>query len=158
MRLEGGVGDMLLSHYLTTVLLMPEADFGSPAVAGQVRLKHLDALWGLLTSEGQDGDPFAAVVPRYKLPLEPAAAALLTAALPDLQLEALLPPFMALVREQLSEEHIGAEHTIVDIVGYMEVGEDFLTDLPWFRHFPDQLQMKNIVGVIQVLKAATDQL
>jgi len=48
----------------------------------------------------------------------------------------------------LSETHIGANKPIKSIIGYLEgPNDDYLVDLPWFKHFPDKIQMRYILDV-----------
>lgn len=91
-ELHSGVSEMLLSKYLETVLLMPEVNIELPSrvVVQEVRLKHLEGLWGLLI-ELTNVDMFANIPSKYRQPLLPEDELELQSALTSLKLDILLP-------------------------------------------------------------------
>jgi hypothetical protein len=57
------------------------------------------------------------------------------------------------ITSRLADEHYGKDKPIKEIVGFLEAGDAFLSDLAWFeQHFPKSLQMRNILDVYTVLE------
>lgn len=49
----------------------------------------------------------------------------------------------------------GADQSIKTTVGYLDVGDVYMIDLPWFaQNFPESLQMRNMMAAYDVLVAA----
>jgi hypothetical protein len=140
-QLGAALGSTSLSAYLQEVLLMRREDVGEPAVravAQQVQLQHLAAVWQQLRE--CTGDVLAAVRPKYRAALPDGARAALLGAVGagQLRLPLLLPVLGDFLSAQLVEDHTSAAMGLKDMLGYC-TGEDGekLVDLPWFEeNFP----------------------
>lgn len=159
-RLDSAVGEMTLSEYLRTVLLLDEAGLGSRVVAQQVRLKHIEALWNLLQSLTADAsDAFSKVHPKYCEPLGDVATEQLTEAASQLDCTTLLPVFKSFVVRQLADDDthtatITPDSNIKENIGWLEAGDNWLLDLPWFADsFPDGIVMANAVECYRLLES-----
>jgi hypothetical protein len=153
--LDTTLGDMLLSKYISTVLMDP-TEIGSRIVAQQVRLKHLESLWGLLM-ELTTADVFANIDARYKKPLEEATMSELLAATgkENFDTEALLGCMKSLILEQLKNGILSPDATAYSTLEWTLLGEEELRDVPWFcDHFPRSLPMSQIVEAYHVLRGA----
>ena len=137
-RLGDEVGEMGLSSYLADDLLMDErevAAFGL-AIRQQIKLKHLEALWDLLQSL-TDVDVFAEVLEDYRVDLPPAAAASLSEATAQLDLNILLPALKSFVLSQLTRPGTDASAMLKSALDWTTHDGEFLSDYEWFNdHFP----------------------
>lgn len=159
-RLDSAVGEMTLSEYLRTVLLLDEAGLGGRVVAQQVRLKHIEALWTLLQGLTADAsDAFAKVHAKYCEPLSDEAAQQLTEAAERLDSVVLLPVFKTFIARQLADDDthtatITPDSKIKDNIGWLEAGDNWLLDLPWFAEtFPDSIDMSMAVSSYKLLES-----
>jgi hypothetical protein len=145
------VGEKTLGEYIRTVLLMKEADFGSRTISQQVRLKHIDSLWKLLR-DVTVVDPFANVRPKYRESLDEKQSEALLAATALMDVEVLLPLLREFICGQLTEEHIDKESSLKATLGFLESGDAYLSDLPWFASsFPAALLMKHAMATYELL-------
>jgi hypothetical protein len=70
-----------------------------------------------------------------------------------LDLSAFLPVLRQYIISQLIESHTSNTLSIKSVIGYLEVGESYLLDLPWFeQYFPEEIQMKYIFNVFTILE------
>lgn len=164
--LDASVGSMLLAQYLSTVLLLDPAALRSRVVVAGVRLRHVDALWTLL-HDFTSCDPFANLSPIYCEELSDEDKSALTVAVQNggdggegaagLSLAAHIAELLPLLKDfmiaQLSEEHIGKNLPVTAIVGHLELDDAYLMDLPWWKNFPEELRMKNMQAIYNVLEA-----
>jgi len=147
------VGDKTLGEYVKNVLLLESAEFGSKIISEQVCLKHIDSLWKLLRDFCVT-DPFAAVSPKYREKLDAKAHEMLLKTSDSLDKKVILPLLKEFITSRLSDEHYGKDKPIKEIVGFLEAGDSFLSDLGWFNtHFPAMLQMRHILDVYTILEA-----
>ena len=66
----------------------------------------------------------------------------------------LCPLLRAYVVEHLGEEHTDARAPVRDAIGWLEAGDTFLMDRPWFDRFPPEIAMAGVVAALGVLEAA----
>jgi len=149
------VGEKKLGEYVKTVLMMDEAEFGSRLIGDVVRLKHIDSLWRLLR-EYTVVDPFEAVRPKYKEPLDEKLAASLTHACEKLDTRTLLPCLRDFIEEILTEDYMNVAATIKEMIGQRAVGDppSYLESFEWFNEFPSDIFMKNIVAAYHCIERA----
>mmetsp|Transcript_2295 Transcript_2295/g.4234 ORF Transcript_2295/g.4234 Transcript_2295/m.4234 type:complete len:332 (+) Transcript_2295:124-1119(+) len=147
-RLE--VGEKTLGEYVSTVLMLNQAEFQSKVVVQQVCLKHIDSLYKLLKSL-TTVDLFANVRPKYRETLDQKMAQELGEIALSLDTRSLCPLLQDFVTEQLKEDHISADESIKTIIGYLELNDTYLTDFPWFQQFPEHIPMRFMMDVYSVL-------
>lgn len=148
------IGERYLGDYTKSVLMMEHAEFGSPTVAKQVQLKHIDAVWKML-QDYSIVDHFANIRPKYRQSLPPPAARGLTTLASRLDLDLLLPLMKEFITGQLCEDHIGAAVTIKSVIAYLQAGDDALVDFPWFEQiFPEDILMCCALHTYETLEAA----
>eukprot|EP00468_Gymnochlora_sp_CCMP2014_P001514 CAMPEP_0167741726 /NCGR_PEP_ID=MMETSP0110_2-20121227/1016_1 /TAXON_ID=629695 /ORGANISM="Gymnochlora sp., Strain CCMP2014" /LENGTH=5340 /DNA_ID=CAMNT_0007625809 /DNA_START=69 /DNA_END=16091 /DNA_ORIENTATION=- len=151
-----GVGDKFLIEYVKDVLLMKEVDFGSHTIQSKIKLKHIDSLWKTLRDYTVK-DPFERVHSRYKETLDAKETKKLTAAAAKMDLEVLVPTMQDVIYQKLTEPITAGNSNISDFIGWVQVGENFMNDLPWFQSFPGKIQMRCIVDAYKLLAAAHTQ-
>ena len=79
---------------------------------------------------------------------------MIRSAAPSLKLDLLLPIMKDFIIGQLSESHMSDSSPIKSTIGYLELNDNYLVDLPWFKAgFPEQVLMENILAVFQELEA-----
>jgi len=155
-HLDDQVSNKLLSKYIKQDLLMDDGtEFDSKTIAQQCQLKHIDALWKLLR-DATVTDVFASVRPKYRAPLserqKQAVQAL--AQQKKLDLDVLLPVMKEFVTSQLREDQTAASRSVKETIGFCEVKDQNLSDLPWFQSFfPDDLLMSNMLDVYHTLES-----
>ncbi len=147
------VGEKPLGEYVKNVLLLESAEFGSKIISEQVLLKHIDSLWKLLRDFCVT-DPFAGVSPKYREKLDAASHDALVKSAEQFDRKLLLPLLKEFITSRLADEHYGKDKPIKEIVGFLEAGDVFLSDLTWFdHHFPKTLQMRHILDAYTILEA-----
>jgi len=152
-RLDETVGEMMLLQYLRTVLLMDDTtQIGSRAIIQQVQLKHLEALWNLLSSI-TEVDPLENISQRYTEPLSDRMSKLLKTRGKLMEIGTLIPLLKGFIVNQLIEGTMDPESKAKDNIGWIDTGDVYLMDLPWFLdNWPDSMPLKNIVAAYKLLE------
>jgi len=117
-----------------------------------VKLKHIDSLWKILR-DFTVIDPFVNIHPKYREPLDTKSLEVVQQAAEHFDRVLLLPVFKEFLIGQLTEETFNAKESIKNTIGFLEVADAYLNDLPWFAtYFPPDLANKNILDVYKVIE------
>jgi hypothetical protein len=156
-HLAAAVGDLPLAAYIKGFLLVDDAqavDLGR-AVAALVRLKHLEALFALLTGL-TNVDPFAAVSRAYTAKLEPDAKAALEEFVAGLgerergQLQDLLRGYLT---SHLTESTTSAAAALGTVLGFLEIDDAYVASLEWFRPFPAAVAVASALDAYRTVES-----
>uniref|UniRef100_A0A7S2DCV1 RZ-type domain-containing protein n=1 Tax=Octactis speculum TaxID=3111310 RepID=A0A7S2DCV1_9STRA len=153
-QLDTSVGEITLAQYVAKVLLMERAteDLGH-AISASVQLKHLEALWNVLT-ELTKIDPFAAVSPKYKVDLSEDNAVQLRRYLDKLdeaKVATLRDHLKTLVTTYFVEESMSPTASLSVALGTFEVDDEYLMDVSWFQAFPSSISNESAVETLKQL-------
>ena len=117
-------------------------------------MKHIEALWAVL-SDLTGSDPFARVSPKYRVSLEDRRSALQVymAQLAESERESLRQLLREFIAETLIETTIDGAAKMADVIGYRELDDHLLSDLAWFKEFPQCIPMACAVEAYHAIES-----
>jgi hypothetical protein len=122
----------------------------------KVRLKHIESLCFLLV-ELTELDPFAKVDVKYREKLSQeedlAFSAFFREILSDNERDKLRQVLKQFICNHLTEKTTSSMKPMVEILGYLEVGDSFLVDIPWFESFPASILMSCCLEVYHLMES-----